>query len=198
MKLFYYIKSFLRYLRFNFYYKSKFSKSPGIPSLCSNINHPFHESLWEKKVCELLGNYFPLTDIKTPPQHKLPIKFDLIVDSVAVYEPHAIFSSKPDNNTYFAYYNDRRTKLDNFKEYKSLPMIVISNSTDFNLLKAALEKDPTKTSMNQLVIDLLSSHKLEELKPEYQENYLRIISPIIVIWGLIGWIVVFLLFFRIV
>ena len=192
------IRYLVRWIKFQLVFKPRYKNTPGIPCLCSNINHSFHESLWEKKVCELLGNYFPFSDIKTPPQHKLLIKFDLIVDSVAVYEPHAIFSSKPENNTYFAYYNDRRTKLENFREYKSLPMIVISNSTDFNQLKAALEKDPTKTSMNQLAIDLLSSHKFEELKPEYQENYLRIISPLIVIWGLIGWIFVFLIFFRIV
>ena len=182
------IRYLVRWIKFQLVFKPRYKKTPGIPCLCSNVNHAFHESLWEKKVCELLGNYFSLSHIKTPPQHKLPIKFDLIVDSVAVYEPHAIFSSKPDNNTYFAYYNDRRTKLNNFREYKSLPMIVISNSTDFDQLKTALEKDPTKTSMNQLTIDLLSSHKLEELKPEYQENYLRIVSPLILIWGLIGWL----------
>ena len=62
----------------------------------------------------------------------------------------------------------------------------------------ALVRDPTKTSMNQLAIDLLSSHKFEELKPEYQESYLRIVSPLVLIWGLIGWIFVFLIFFRIV
>jgi hypothetical protein len=192
------IRYLARWIKFQLVYKPRYKKTPGIPCLCSNINHPFHESLREKKVCELLGNYFPLSDIKTPTQHKLSTKFDLIVDSVAVYEPHAIFSSKPDNNTYFAYYNDRRTKLDNFKEYKSLPMIVISNSTDFNQLKTALEKDPTKTSMNQLAIDLLSSHKLEELKPEYQESYLRIVNPILVIWGLIGWFFALFLFFKII
>ncbi len=182
------IRYFIRWIKFQLVYKPRYKNTPGIPCLCSNIDHPFHESLWEKKVCELLSNYFPLTDIKTPVQHKLPIKFDLIVNSVAVYEPHAIFSAKPNNNTYFAYYNDRRTKLDNFKEYKSLPMIVISNSTDFNQLKTALERDPTKISMNQLAINLLSAHKLEDMKPEYQENYLRIVNPLLLIWGLIGWL----------
>ena len=98
------IKYFIRWIKFQLVYKPKYKNTYGIPCLCSNINHKFHESLWEKKVCELLSIYFPITDIISQQQHQLPIKIDLIVEDVAVYEPHAIFSSKQENNSYFSYY----------------------------------------------------------------------------------------------
>lgn len=189
------LRYLIRWIRFHLKYKNQFKNTPGIPCLCSNIYHKYHESLWERKTCELLSEYFNYKSVKTPHQHKLPIKFDLIIENVAVYEPHAIFSSKSDNNSYFAYYTDRRNKLDTFDEYKSLPLIVISNQSDFNKLKDALDGEPTKNSMNQLVIDLLSEHNLGEVKTDYQEGFLRISNPLLLIWGLLGWILAGIIFF---
>ena len=53
-----FIKKFLRWIRFHFYFKRKFSSSPGIPTLCSNLRHPYHESKFELSTCEVLSKFF--------------------------------------------------------------------------------------------------------------------------------------------
>ena len=93
------IKRLIRWIRFQVPIKQKYGKTPGIPSLCSNINHDFHESLWEKKTCELLCKNLNKKDVKNPTQHKYPIRFDFIVKNVAIFEPHAIYGSNPENSS---------------------------------------------------------------------------------------------------
>jgi hypothetical protein len=93
--------SFWRYLKFQLIYKRRFSKTPGIPSLCSNVKHPYHESKFEMEVCEILCSIFGQKEVLVPQQHKYSIKFDFIVKNTAIIEPHGIWTNNPNENTYF-------------------------------------------------------------------------------------------------
>ena len=93
--------SFWRYLKFHFIYKRKFCKTPGILCLCSNIKHPYHESKFEQETCSVLCSIFGNREVLVPSQHKYSIKFDFLIKENAIVEPHAIWTNKPGEDTFF-------------------------------------------------------------------------------------------------
>ncbi|OLS17024.1 MAG: hypothetical protein HeimC3_49980 [Candidatus Heimdallarchaeota archaeon LC_3] len=54
------IKKFIRWSKFHFVIKYRFVNSKGIPSLCDNANHNYHDSKFEAKTCEALHQFFEL------------------------------------------------------------------------------------------------------------------------------------------
>ena len=110
------LRSIWRYLKFHWVYKGRFSKTPGIPCLCSNIQHPYHESKFEQETCEILCTIFTQKDVLVPSQHKYPIKFDFIISNTAIIEPHAIWSNRAGEDTFFDYYKQRRNYADKYDE----------------------------------------------------------------------------------
>ena len=178
------IYSFWRYLKFQLIYKRRFSKTPGIPSLCLNIKHPYHESKFEQETCKILCSICGNDEVLVPAQHKYLIKFDFIIKGTAIVEPHGIWTNKPGEDSYFEYYKQRRSYADRYEDLKILPMVVLSNTTDLVYLKKQLKESSNfKKSCQEVSSTLLEKYKTNELPPQ-QETIIR--SPNI-------WIVVVLI-----
>ena len=101
---------------FKFYNKRKFSKTPGIPCLCLNIKHPYHESKFEQETCNILCSICGNNEVLVPLQHKYPIKFDFIIKETAIIEPHGIWTNRPGEDSYFDYYKQRRSYADKYDD----------------------------------------------------------------------------------
>ena len=189
--------SIWRYLKFQFVYKRKFSKTPGIPSLCSNVHHPYHESKFEQETCEVLCSILSEKEVLVPSQHKFPIKFDFVVPKTAIIEPHAIWSNRAGEDTFFDYYKQRREHADKYEELRELPVVVLTNSTDVNFLKNTLrEASNYKKACQEVTSTLLEKYKTNQLTKQ-QESVIKIPNIWIVAFLLVSICInVYLLFFK--
>ncbi|MHA2365328.1 MAG: hypothetical protein ACXAC7_15325 [Candidatus Hodarchaeales archaeon] len=143
--------------------------SPGKPTLCENLSHPYHESQFEARTCNILSEFIHHKEILVPSQHKYKTKFDFIIPGIAIIEPHGIWMNLPNENSYFNYYEDRKNLASEYKELKDLPMVVISNSKELTYLKTFLQHSLNiKMSMNQFVIEMLE--KYQTLSPSLPEG----------------------------
>lgn len=83
-----FVRKIRRWIMFHLQFKTKLAKSHGIPLLCSNVIHPYHESKFEASTCDLLSQFFKKSQILCPQNHGYKIKFDFIIKYVAIVEPY--------------------------------------------------------------------------------------------------------------
>ena len=100
----------------------------------------------------------------------------------------------PGNDSYFSYYQDRRKKADQYNDLISLPLIVISNSTDYDMLEDALKMNPSRKGMQELLIDLLGCHKEKEILTNHIEDTINNSDFTMVLIFFSGWIIAIILF----
>lgn len=183
------IQALWRYLKFQIIYKRRFSKTPGIPTLCSNLKHPYHESKFEQETCNVLCSICGNKEVLVPSQHKYPIKFDFIIKGTSIIEPHGIWTNKPGEDSFFDYYKQRRTYADNYDELKEIPVVVLSNLTDLTYLKKQLKESSNfKKTCQEVTSTLLEKYKTNELPPQ-QETVIRSFNIWIVVALLVSLIV---------
>lgn len=185
----YILKKFKRWISFHFLVKRKYKNIPGIPVLCSNINHPFHESKFEAKCCETLHFFFHEKDILTPSQHRCKTKFDFIIKKIAIIEPHGIWGGKPNENMYFDYYRNRKELAEKEQMTKDLPVLVLASYSDLTKMKKYLVKgNNPKKAISELIIELLQKYNTvspSEVIIQQKRN------KKLLIFGILGWIVSF-------
>lgn len=182
------LKKLIRYIKFHLIYKKRYINSPGIPSLCSIIGHPFHESKFETQTCEALKEFFLPQEIFVPSQHKFATKFDFIIPKVAIIEPHGIWSNRPGENSYLDYYNSRKDLASIYKELKKLPMVIVTNLAELNTLKSYLSNsNNSKYAFNNFILHLLEKYStnsynyVDRMELKYRN------SKYLIILSLLGW-----------
>ena len=121
-------------------------------------------------LCAIVGN----NEVLVPIQHKYPIKFDFIIKQTAIVEPHGIWSNKPGEDTYFNYYKQRRDYADNYEELKTLPVVVLSNTSDLHVLINKLKnKSNYKIACQEISALFLEKYRTNEI-PKQQELVVRV------------------------
>ncbi|MFW9930125.1 MAG: hypothetical protein ACFFD1_12090 [Candidatus Thorarchaeota archaeon] len=164
----------------------------GIPTLCSNIDHSYHESKFEAKTCNLLLEYFPANEILIPPQHNFSTRFDFYIPETAIIEPHAIWNNLPGNTSYFDYYKTRKQLAEQNKKTQNLPILVLSCSSDLSLFKHNLKEiSDNKKAINQTILELLKKYEIDtkEIKEEDEYPLLFKYYKILMILGITGWLI---------
>ena len=191
------IRQIIRYIKFHLVFKRRYSKTPGIPTLCTNINHPFHESKFEAETCEVLSSIFPKKDVWTPTNHKYHIKFDFIIKNTAIIEPHGIWSNRPGEDTYFDYYKQRRGLADKEEELKNLPVVVLSSTADLGTMKRKLTEQSSnyKKTFQELTTYFLDKHKTSEINPT-TESPIRLVNWWLLLSLILSTLLNFYLFFN--
>jgi len=187
------LKNLIRFIKFHFIYKKRYINSPGTPSLCSIIAHPFHESKFETKTCETLKEFFSSQEIIVPKQHRYATKFDFIIPKIAIIEPHGIWSNHPGENSYIDYYNSRKELASEYKELKNLPMVVVTNSSELFTLKSFLqETSNSKYAFNDFILYMLEKYTtrsynfVDRIELKYKNN------KRLIFLSLLGWSLAFL------
>lgn len=184
------VRRFWRWFRFQTIYKRKFGSSPGIPCLCSNLRHPFHESKFERDTCESLATVLPPIDILVPSQHRLTTKFDFLIPNVGVVEPHGIWGDLSSTNAFLSYYTSRRELADT-SGLSELPVVVLANRKDLS----TLINNINATSDNQKAFRITSLELLEKYKSKEPEVvYISVVErtwPLVLgFLAVMGWVVV--------
>ena len=187
---------FWRYLKFQLIFKRRFSKTPGIPCLCKNIKHPYHESEFEMETCNVLCAIVGNNEVLVPIQHKCPIKFDFIIKGTAIIEPHGIWTNRPGEDTYFSYYKQRRDYADKYDDLKSLPVVVLSNTSDLHFLINKLKGGSNyKIACQETSAQFLEKYRTNEV-PRQQEFVIRLPNVWLIIFLVISILLnVYLIFF---
>ena len=144
----------IRSLKFYFVIKPTKKNATGHVSLCSNIEHEFHLSIFEAETCKILSKHIANKNILTPEQHKYQTKFDFIIKNdlgelLGIIEPHGIwYYENFSNNKFLNYYIQRRKLANLHLELKALPIVVLANMDDLNVLENEMKKN---TSIKQAI-----------------------------------------------
>lgn len=183
-------RRFNRWIKFHYVYRRTISTGHGIISLCDNYYHPYYDSKFEAKTCNVLSEFFPKKNILVPEQHKYSIKFDFIIPKIAIVEPHGIWTDSAEGSTYFGYYQQRQAHASKHNALKDLPMVVISNDTELDLLKQLLQEFSNTTyAVKAFIKQTLEKygHTTKPIDERPYEGYITVYSLITVTSVLIGW-----------
>jgi hypothetical protein len=189
-----FIRRLQRWWQYQRVHKNNNIDSYGKVSLCSNVNHPYHQSEFETLTCHVLHKIFPAKEILVPAQNNCKTKFDFLIPGKFIIEPHAVWESR-DGLDYLKYYFQRLTQTKKERKTNGLPVIVLSSYEDLRqFYKITQTSENIDRSIRGLIQILLKKYSIKDISTT-RIHYQPISKSRILIYLIISYFMEFLLIF---